>query len=390
MAGTYNNKILLLTLVHPDFLPPVYAVAQVLRDEGYDIHILTFDSYVPAALDLGPGIQLESVGKHHGVPFSERLKLRRKYTSRAGELAGEKPLAIISFCAFTYLCGLKVKGNTPLIYHALEVADFIMPLFMKSPLSHFNNLLALKKVSKANLVATPSIQRSAWLAGRCHLDFMPLTILNTAYLPATPGDADYDTFKKIVPADFLNKKIVLYTGAVNSHLCTMELVQAFDLTNDEQSALIITGIKDNTYCNEVKAFVEKSKSAGRIKLLPYVTRAEMLSLQANSDIGVCLAKEYDDNVESKMMSPNKVGEYLAKGLYVLGIRNEYLLPLKMKGIASLAASPAPADISIAIKEALLVVNDKDYKTTISNFVNDYFCMQQQMKPVAKYLKGLEN
>ena len=387
MAGIYK-KILLLTLVHPDFLPPVYAVAQVLRDEGYDIHILTFDSYVPAALDLGAGIQLESVGKHHGVPFADRLKLRRKYTSRAGQLAGEKPLAIISFCAFTYLCGLKVKGNTPLIYHALEVADFIMPEFMRSPLSHFNNLLALKKVSQANLVATPSIQRSAWLAGRCHLDFMPLTILNTAYLSATPADVDHDTFKKIVPADFLNKKIVLYTGAVNSHLCIMELVQAFDLTNDEQSALIITGIKDNPYCNEVKAFVEKSKSAARIKLLPYVTRTEMLALQGNADVGVCLAKEYDDNVESKMMSPNKVGEYLAKGLYVLGIRNEYLLPLKMKGIASLADSLALADISIAIKEALLVVNTKEYKTTISNFVKDYFCMQQQMKPVVKYLKGL--
>ena len=389
MAEIYKKKILLLTLVHPDFLPPVYAIGQVLRDLGYNIHILTFDSYVPAELDLGSGMVVESVGKHHGVGLGERLKLRRKYTQRATQLEREKPVAIISFCAFTFLCGLKIKGKTQLIYHAIEVADFIMPLFLKSPLSHFNNLLALNRVHKADLVATPSVQRSAWLAGRCHLEFMPYTILNTAYIPAKQEDNDYDTFKKIVPAEFLDKKMILYTGAVNAHLCTMELIRAFDIANDDMSVLIITGIKDNAYCNEIKAFAEKCNSVKRIKLLPYVTRAEMLALQANSDIGVCLAREYDDNVESKMMAPNKVGEYLAKGLYLLGINNEYLLPFKMKGIASLAASVEPADISVAIKDALVAVDNKDYKITIGNFVNDYFCMQQQAKPIINYLKKLD-
>ena len=389
MTETYRKKILLLTLVHPDFLPPVYAIGQVLRDLEYDIHILTFDSYMPAELDLGSGIVVESVGKHHGVGLRERLKLRGKFTTRAKQLANENPVAIISFCAFTLLCGLKIKGKTPFIYHAIEVADFILSLFLKSPLSHFNNLLALKRLHKADLVATPSVQRSAWLAGRCHLDSMPHTILNTAYLPAKQEDSNYDTFKKIVPAGFLDKKVILYTGAVNAHLCTMELVQAFDMANDEGSALIVTGIKDNPYCNEIKAFVEKCRSVQRIKLLPYVARAEMLALQANADIGVCLAKEYDNNVESKMMAPNKVGEYLAKGLYLLGIKNEYLLPFKMKGIASLAASVTPADICVAIKEALNAVDNKEYKINISDFVKDYFCMQQQAKPVVTYLEKIQ-
>ncbi len=388
MSKTYSKKILLLTLVHPDFLPPVYAIGQVLRDQGYDIHILTFDSYVPSEFDLGAGIIVESVGKHHGVGLAERLKLRRKYTKRAKQLVGEKPLAIIAGCAFTFLCGLKIKGRTPLVYHAIEVADFIMGLFLKSPISHFNNLLALRRVHKADLVATVSVQRSAWLAGRCHLEFMPYSILNTAYLPAKAADNDYDTFKKIVPVDFPGKKIMLYTGAVNSHLCTMELVEAFDLVNDEGSALVITGIKDNPYCNEIKVFVEKCRNKDRIKLLPYVTRAEMLALQANSDIGVCLAKEYDDNVESKMMAPNKVGEYLAKGLYLLGIKNEYLMQFKMKGIASLSASPEPGDISVAIKEALVAVDNKEYKAVIRGFVAEYFCMQQQAKPIVDFLKRL--
>ncbi len=387
MTDTRKRKILLLTLVHPDFLPPVYSVAQVLRDEGYPVHILTFDSYVPAHIDLGPGIEIESVGRHHDLSLGKRLAIRGQYKQRAAQLAAENPLAIISFCAFTFLCGLKIRNKIPLIYHALEVADFIMSLFLKSPLSHFNNLRAIKKLNEASLVVTPSVQRSAWLAGRAHIESMPVTVLNTAYLKDKDGDS-YGQYKQIIPATFLDKKVILYTGAVNTHLCTMELVQAFDLVNDQNSALIITGIKDNEYCAGIKQFVSQSRAAERIQLFPYLARTEMLALQANAAIGVCLAREYNDNLESKMMAPNKVGEYLARGLYLLGIKNEYLLPFKMKGIASLAETVSPAEIAVAIKDALAAVDNGNYKTAISNFVADYFCMQQQMKPVTAYLKGL--
>jgi hypothetical protein len=382
-----NKKILLLTLVHPDFLPPVYAAGQVLRDLGYHIHILTFDSYVPAQLDLGANIELETVGKHHGATFSERMKLRNQFKKRAQQIAADRPAAIISFCPFSFLCGLKIKGNIPFAYIALEIADFRWEIFARSPMSGFRNLEVLKNINKADFVATPSVQRSAWLAGRCHLSFMPYTILNTAYLPKTAEEDTRDTFKQLLPGHFLNKKIVLYTGAVNSDLCTMELVQAFDLANDEDSALVITGIKDNSYCSKLKEFAANSKAANRIKLFPYLTRAEMLALQSNADIGVCLTKEYNDSVKSKMIAPNKVGEYAAKRLYILGIKNEYLRPLEMMGIASLADSPQPADISIALKKALQAVHEKDYKIKISKFVKDYFCMQEQLKPLTGFISG---
>ena len=382
-----KKKILLLTLVHPDFLPPVYAVAQVLRDLNYNIHILTFDSFVPAEFDLGKNIELESVGKHYDAGTTERIKLRNKFTKRAAQLARENTVSVISFCPFSFHTGIKLKSTfkLPLIYMALELADFRLSVFLKSPLSNFRNLRALQNIREADIVTTPSIQRSAWLAGRCHLGFMPYTVLNTSYLPAKEEENDYDTFRAIVPANFLGKKIILYTGAVNTDLCTLELVQAFDLLNDEQSALIITGMKDTDYCNAINEFVEKSKSAKRIKLFPYITRAEMISLQSNAHIGVCTAKEYQDNVKSKMMAPNKAGEYMAKNIYILGILSEYLRPLKLQGIASLAETPAPADLCIAMKDALKAVNEDDYKSKIKSFVKEFFCMQQQLKPIIQYL-----
>lgn len=389
MADIQNKTVLLLTLVHPDFLPPVYAIAQVLRDEGYDIHILTFDSYVTADIDLGSKIVIESAGRHHNLGLLQRLSIRRKYTARAKELARERPVAIISFCAFTYLCGLGIRQQTPLIYHAIEVADFLWSSLLRSPLSQINNLLAIKKIHKASLVATPSVQRSAWLAGRSGVSFMPHTILNAAYIPNTPSTDSTATYNTLVPAAVRQKKVILYTGAVNNHLCIKELVLSFCTLNDTGSALLLTGFKDNAYCNEIKAIVTDSGCADRVIMFPYITRTEMLALQANADIGVCLAREYDDNLESKMMAPNKVGEYLAKGLYLLSVDTEYMKPFGMKGIASLAVTPTVPHIMKAMKDALQAVNDITYKEKINKFVTDFYSMQQQARPIVDFVKKIQ-
>jgi len=383
-----NKKILLLTLVHPDFLPPVYATGQVLRDHGLDVHILTFDSFVPAELDLGGNIVVETLGNHYSASLMDRMRLRTKFTNRAKELVDENPIAVITFCPFSFTCGLRIKKKIPLVYLVLEIADFILPVFFNSPLSNLRNLIALRNLHKANFVATPSIQRSAWLAGRCHLSFMPQTILNTAYLPEKEEVNDREAYKALVPEHFLGKKVILYTGAVNEEHCILELVRAFDLVNDEESALVITGIKDNEYCNRIRKVVEKSNSENRIKLLPYVTRAQMLSLQTNANIGVCLSKEYQYNVRTKMIAPNKVGEYLYKNLYILGLSSEYLKPLEMKGIASLSASNTPVELSKAIKKALTAVNRDDLKGNIRTFVKEYYCMQHQLKPLVYYLNEI--
>jgi hypothetical protein len=383
-----KKNILLLTLVHPDFLPPVYSIAQVLRDSGYNIHILTFDSYVPAQLALGPGITVETMGRHDNLKMSQRILLRKKYTKRAAQLVSADTRSIISFCPFSYLCGLEIKRNIPLIYIALEIADFVLLKFPSSPLTQYRNYLTFKNISKADLVATPSIQRSAWLAGRCHLDFMPHVILNTAYVDdATLADT-FDVFKEIVPVDFLNKKIILYTGAVNSDQCILELVQAFDLANDAQSALIITGIKENEYCESIKNFVHSCKSRQSILLLPYVARAQMLALQSNAHIGACLTKENKHSVESSMIAPNKVGEYTAKGIYILGLSNEYMRLLQAQGIATLSDSATVENIARAIADALQKVNNQDVKSMIGDFVKNYFCMQQQIKPVLQFVNKI--
>ncbi len=381
-----KQKILLLTLVHPDFLPPVYACAQTLRDVGYDIHILTFDSYVPSEINLGGNIALESIGKHHDTPFFQRWSLRRKYTGRVGELIDINTAAIIAFCPFSFLTGLKFRASTPVIYFAMEIADFTTKFFSRSPLSHLNNLMALHSLSKASLVATPSVQRSAWLAGRSHLDVMPQTIFNTAYYSESEAaKPTYETFKSIVPQHFLNKNIVLYTGAVNERLCVFELVKAFDLLGDSSAALVVTGMKDNEYCNSIRQFVAQSKVKENIKLLPYVSREEMLALQANAHVGACLVREYDDNIASKMIAPNKVGEYLNKGLFILGVKGIYMNLFETAGVGALAETPSVEDISGTLKKVMEQADLANNKQMIVSFVKNYYCMQKQAAPIINFL-----
>ena len=64
-------------------------------------------------------------------------------------------------------------------------------------------------------------------------------------------------------------------------------------------------------------------------------------------------------------------------------------PFEMEEIASLADLPSPTAISIAIKNALEATNDQGMKAKDrEDLWRDYFCMQQQLKPVITYLSEI--
>ena len=383
-----KQKIILLTLVHPDFLPPVYATAQTLRDLNYDVHILTFDSLLPAKFDIGSDIVIEPLGKHHDVSLMTRLKLRSLFKKRAAALVEQKPVAIVAFCPFSYLVAQGFKGKLPVLYYAMEIADFKMKSLKRSPFSQLKNLRALWVVEKADFVATPSVQRSSWLAGRSHLNVMPHTIMNSSYITANQfGAVSTEIYEKLVPREFLNKKVILYTGAVNDRLCVFDLVKGFVLLNDNRYVLIVTGNKQNKYCDEIRQFVDKSSLKQNILLLPYVTREEMVALQENAHLGACLSREIEHYIESQMIAPNKLGEYLSKRLFIIGIKCEYMNLFETHKVATLAATPSPEDICTAIVRAFYIMDKTDYKAHIENFVKEYFCMQQQLQPMIKFLEN---
>lgn len=384
MSKDTRKRLLFVTLIHPDFLPPVLTLAQTLVDHDFDIHILTFDSLVPSAPVTFKGIEIECAGKHHNEPLMKRMALRGKFKQRVKEIVDSGIGGIVAFCPFSFLSAIKFHSRTPVVYFALEISDFRWSDFLRSPLSHLNNLQTLRSLHKCELVATPSLQRSSWLAGRCHTEILPETILNTAYIEDYDPNESRDTFVKLIPPHFTSKKIVLYTGNVNERLSVFEAVKAFDLLQDDDCALILTGIKDNTYCNEIKLFVENSSLRNNILLLPFVTRAEMIALQTHSDIGVCVFREYRHNIASKMIAPNKVGEYLYRNLFLLGVKGAYMDIFEANGVAALAKDSEVGSIKDALVESLIKIKQVETSDKITKFVKKYYCMQVQAAPIINF------
>jgi hypothetical protein len=219
---------------------------------------------------------------------------------------------------------------------------------------------------------------------------MPVTVLNSSYYEEQQSDngMSYEVFKKIVPAHFLNKTILLYTGAVNNWLCIRELVEAYIMLNDPKCVFISTGFKDTEYCNNIKSLVSTYPLKDNVLLLPYITREEMLALQTHAHIGAVLIREFETNIKSMMIAPNKVGEYLNKGLLLLGVKGAYMEPIEASGVAALAETIAPEDICIALKRALQMHENSNLRNHILAYVKNTYCMQVQLKPIVKYLDAL--
>ncbi len=268
------------------------------------------------------------------------------------------------------------------------MADFIWKSLPRSPLSQINNYLALRQVHKATLVTTPSAQRSAWLAGRCKLSFLPETVQNTTYTTASTYYKDAATVNQLIPAHLQNKVALLYMGSVNELNCVAELVEAFCRVDNENCVLLIAGMRDNSYCNAIKQYAATQAANSRIVFYNYVAGKEKEALQQHAAVGVTLTKENNADIESKMTAPNKAGEYLAKNLYLIGTETEYMKQFKFSGVASLVSSPTPENITTAINEALKVVATDNYRNKIEHMVAHYYSMQQQMKPITHLLLQL--
>jgi hypothetical protein len=383
-----SKKILLLTLVHPDFLPPVYAVAQVLRDEGYIIDIVTFNSVVPAFFDLGENIEILQVGKYYKQTNYKKWKLRGKFITEASKKVTGDTALIISFCPFSFLTALKIQRRVSHAYIALEIENFRVKYVPMSPLSAIRNYLTFKRLNKADIIATPSLQRSAWLAGRSNLVRMPVTIHNTSYYREQSAPDKID-LTHLIPANLQGKKTFLYTGRLNENYCIKELLTAFGEFK-EDAILVITGIRENDpYSGEVLELHSRLKNKARVVLLTLVTRNDLLLLQRYADVGVCFLQELDDEINTKMPAPNKVGEYIANGLYLLSTDIIYMHQFQHHEIATLVKETTHDAILSGLQNAYDEIKKPGVKDRIHEFFLTEFSMQKQMKPVLDYLISLK-
>jgi len=380
-------RVLVLSLVHPDFLAPIYSISRVLRDEGYLVDIFSFSSKAGGAVSLPVEITLHDCGVHAGSAM-QRLAARRRFRTAVSEYVdAHAPDAIIASCPFSLLEAQRVAPNIPLVYFAFELYDPALGSLLRSPASRLRNWRALRAARNLAVVCTPSDERSDWLKNHAQLPVRPLTVLNAPYRGQNESTEDARrAARALLPASWHSRPVVIHTGNVTGTQAVAELVDSVQYWPAE-SCLLLTNVGQTDYAEEIRRSVAASPRAAKIMLVPLLPRGQMLELQRMATVGACFIRP-GDNLESSMPAPNKVGEYLHAGLVIAGLDTPFMRMVAQRGAAVLAPSLDLASMGRAVSAALAQAAVPSMRERILDIASTWYSMEVQWHPVMQSLASL--
>jgi hypothetical protein len=189
--------------------------------------------------------------------------------------------------------------------------------------------------------------------------------------------------RALLPESCAQARLVVHTGNVSSTQAVIELIESVQYWPND-AALVVTNVGDTAYANAVRDRAARSPRSRDIALLPPLPREQMLDMQAEARVGVSLLRS-EDNLESSMPAPNKVGEYLHAGLLVVGIDSPYMAMLADHGVAVLTPKLEPRAIASAITTALRDTAEPDARQRVIGVARSWYHMSHQLEPVLCYL-----
>lgn len=383
-----RTRVLVLSLVHPDFLAPLYSISRVMRDEGYLVDIFSFSSNAGGTVSLPPEITLHDCGVHGGSA-GQRLAARRRFRQAVDRYVAEHaPVIVISSCPFSLLEARRVARGAPVVYFAFELYDPSLGGVLRSPASRLRNLRALRTARTATIVCTPSDERSAWLERRAKLPRRPITVLNAPYCSQNESTEEARlAASALIPAEWNRRPLVIHTGNVSSTQAVAEVVDSV-VHWPTTACLLLTNVGDSSYADEIRRRVTASPRASDIALLPLLPRGEMLELQRLATVGACFVRP-GDNLESSMPAPNKVGEYLHAGLVIVGLDSPFMQMVAQHGAAVLAPSLDARSIGEAIGAALKQASERSTRNRILEVARSWYSMEVQWRRVLRLLGALD-
>lgn len=380
-------RVLVMSLVHPDFLAPLYSIGRVLRDKGYLVDVFSFSSKAGGTVSLPPEITLHDCGIHGGS-LKQRLAARRRFRRSVADYTdAHAPDAIIASCPFSLLEAQRVALGIPLVYFSFELYDPALGSVLRSPASRLRNWRALRAARKATVVCTPSDERSDWLKNRAHLPTRPMTVLNAPYRGQNESTEDARrAARALLPSSWHRRPIVIHTGNVTRTQAVAELVDSMQYWPAE-SCLLLTNVCQTEYADEIRRRVAASLRATDIMLVPLLPRGQMLELQRMATVGACFIRP-GDNLESSMPAPNKVGEYLHAGLVIAGLDTPFMRMVAQRGAAMLAPSLEASSIGRAVAAALAQAAIPSMRDRILETASTWYSMEVQWRPVMQSLTSL--
>jgi hypothetical protein len=373
-----------LSLVHPDFLPALYAMAELLVESGCEVDIFSAASPAPGRVPLPDAVRVHDCGPPSGG-LGARLSTRRGIRRAVSEWASRTPpRVLIACCPFSYLEALRLSGGRiPVVYWAFELYETGWRSFARSPLTILRNRRALRRMGQCDLVCAPSAERAGWLLRAGALDRLPAVVLNCPLPRAEQGS--FDAWPEWLPSHFREGPIVLNTGNIGPTHCVPDLIATLPEWPAE-SRLVITNVGDSPHGRVLRGLAERSPRREDILLLPTIPRADMLLLQRLSQVGVCLMRR-TESLETIMPAPNKVAEYVHAGLVVLAFANSITSRLEGEGVAVIIEEREQPPIAEGVRRALRLACDGDARSRAKQVAGDWYNMRKQGAPILHAVLG---
>lgn len=375
-----KKRVLLLSWVNPNLVPPVIAVIRVLQSSGYDIHLITTDS--SKRIHGVEESQVDFVEFKALDPFWTRQLAKLHYFKLVRRTSKIYKRAIV-FDNVSFVSARVILNQSSVFYNLLELFDISFWRWIKSPLDSLLGLLSIFLLRRTphGFFSLPSIGRIDWFAKQYGVERSKIALIyNTPFV-------NQNLLEQLEKKQYNNSKpIILHTGGVNDTRSVLELVAGFERMA-LCAKLVITNVDQSPYCIQIKSYVANSPRREDINLHHFLPYSDLEALRQISAIGVCLMKP--NNFDSINIAPNKVGEYLASGLFLLVSENRYYEPFKKSGLIVQAKTLEPLELGALLDE--LVEKIKSVKDTRRHQeVLAWYSMNKQAKPILDFLEyGVE-
>lgn len=145
---------------------------------------------------------------------------------------------------------------------------------------------------------------------------------------------------------------LVYAGRVSPTQYMVQIVDALRFL-PEDVGLVVAGIAFPEYRRQLEDHVQRHGLSDRCLLLDRVSRAQTDGLVAQATLGFVLYDSAGD-VGAADPAPNKVGDYAALGVPMVGTRQEYLRYwLEERGMGLCVTEASPEAIAAATRELLV-------------------------------------
>lgn len=357
------KKVVFISSVHPDLLPPVHNIALSYAERGYQCVVVSFGyarSY--GEVKHESGVTYIALEKYAGNAF-RKLFHQYRFHRTIQSLSSESSDLIFAFCPVSFFHASLIFGSQRVILHCLEI--FLRP--KKLSFDYLFYQYFRKYINKSKKVLFPSKERADLLNKEYHLHSSPGVLLNTPYI----GDSIHPVARARG-----NRVRLIHSGGLNDSRGILELLEGFKLVDPDHFELVITNFGRDEYSLKIKRLVETEKMEN-VVLKGTLTRSDLKALQASADIGICFIKP-TGSTDTNLIAPNKLGEYLINNLVCLVSNQNYFDQLGKHDFIVLTDITNPSQVASSLLKSRDTLSKMDLNDQIRGFVMQEYNMRAQL------------